>query len=273
MTLIDDGLVASIVGPWASRKYSLVRYYADMFATSMKNRWNFRIYVDLFAGAGRSKIRGTHEIVLASPLLALSVKDRFDRYIFCEINETMASALRSRVNRDYSDSDVTIINGDANNRVSEILDNIPVRDSLTFCFVDPYRLSNLKFETIKELSKRKMDFLILVPTYMDVHRNRAFYSRKHNEKVDQSLGDPEWREKWKEAELPGRSFGKFFVESFGRRMESLQYYNGIQDSVLVKGTRIKPLYHLVFFSKHELGMKFWKEARDRSDEQGSLDFN
>lgn len=33
----DDRLLIPEVGAWAKRKYSLIRYYADMFATRMKN--------------------------------------------------------------------------------------------------------------------------------------------------------------------------------------------------------------------------------------------
>ncbi len=31
-----------------------------------------------------------------------------------------------------------------------------------------------------------------------------------------------------------------------------------------------PLYHLAFFSRNELGRKFWKEARKYSDDQLDL---
>src|SRR5438105_2170269 len=54
--LKDDGLHAPEVGRWAEQKYRLVATYAGMFATGMKKKWEKRIYIDLFAGAGRSRI-------------------------------------------------------------------------------------------------------------------------------------------------------------------------------------------------------------------------
>jgi len=79
--LSDDGLIAPPVGPWGEKKYLLVRNYAQIFANSMKNKWDCRVYIDLFAGAGRSKIEGTSRIVLASPLLALGISDKFVCYL------------------------------------------------------------------------------------------------------------------------------------------------------------------------------------------------
>ncbi|HEX9020804.1 MAG TPA: hypothetical protein VF903_06045, partial [Nitrospirota bacterium] len=79
-----DGLVTPEVGAWAEQKYRLVWNYATMFASSMKNKWNARIYIDLFAGAGRSKIENSKQIVPASPLLSLDISSQFDKYIFCE---------------------------------------------------------------------------------------------------------------------------------------------------------------------------------------------
>ena len=82
--LDDDELLTPEVGPWAEEKYKYVSYYNKLFSTSMKDRWDCRTYIDLFAGAGRSRIRRTNKILAGSPLLALGVPDQYDKYIFCE---------------------------------------------------------------------------------------------------------------------------------------------------------------------------------------------
>lgn len=79
----DDGLEMPEVGAWAERKYELVHMYDELFATGMKNKWT-RVYVDLFAAAGKVKVRGTNRVLLGSPLLAINIPDRFDEYIFWE---------------------------------------------------------------------------------------------------------------------------------------------------------------------------------------------
>jgi three-Cys-motif partner protein len=91
--LEDDGLLTPEVGEWAEEKYRLVGLYDELFPKSMKGKWGSRVYLDLFSGAGRARLKGTKRIVPASPLLALSVSDKFDRYIFCEMESEKLSAL------------------------------------------------------------------------------------------------------------------------------------------------------------------------------------
>lgn len=88
----DDGLVCGEVGRWAKTKYRLVSLYDQLFATGMKRKWDQRVYIDLYAGAGYSKIRETDMRLKGSPVLALEVADPFDKYIFCEEEVELLSA-------------------------------------------------------------------------------------------------------------------------------------------------------------------------------------
>lgn len=99
--LQDDGLPTPEVGPWVEEKYGLVKLYYRLFSTGMKEKWDSRVYIDLYAGTGRSKIRGTNHILEASPLLALGVPDKFDKYIFCEKDRALIEALQQRVANHY----------------------------------------------------------------------------------------------------------------------------------------------------------------------------
>jgi len=59
----DDGYFLPTVGAWASDKHSKIGYYAALFSASMKNKWDCRVFIDLFAGAGKATIEGTGDIV------------------------------------------------------------------------------------------------------------------------------------------------------------------------------------------------------------------
>ena len=83
-TLTDDGLITEEIGYWGLEKYRLLHLYAQLFSASMKRKWECRVYIDLFAGCGRSRVKGTNRIVAGSPLVALEVDPTFDRYVFCE---------------------------------------------------------------------------------------------------------------------------------------------------------------------------------------------
>lgn len=274
-SLEDDGLVTPEVGAWAEYKYRLVWNYATMFASSMKNKWDARVYIDLFAGAGRAKIENSRQIVPASPILALTSSHPFDKYIFCDNESDKLKALEMRAKKDHSSASTVFIK-DANDHVSMILDAIPKHSStyrvLSFCFADPYKLKNLKFSTIKRLSDKYMDFLVLLPTYMDAHRNLVYYIESGNTVIEVFTGSKNWREEWTAAESRRQEFGLFVADLFGRQMKALKYiYNGLSDMISIRSTdKNLPLYHLAFFSRNEKGAAFWKEAKKYSIDQISL---
>ena len=69
--LDNDGLSTPEIGAWGEEKYRHVQLYASLFVKSMRSKWDALVYLDLFAGSGRSKIRDTTRIVNASPLIVL----------------------------------------------------------------------------------------------------------------------------------------------------------------------------------------------------------
>ena len=54
----DDGLPCPDVGSWAEKKYRLLSLYDELFSTGMKNKWDQRVYIDLYAGAGYARVKG-----------------------------------------------------------------------------------------------------------------------------------------------------------------------------------------------------------------------
>ncbi|HEU0143949.1 MAG TPA: three-Cys-motif partner protein TcmP [Nitrososphaera sp.] len=276
--LIDDGLYTEPIGAWGEEKYRLVATYARMFATSMKGKWECRVYIDLFAGAGHAHIKNTKRIVPASPMVALDIKDKFDKYIFCDADPLKIKALQERVSKAYPSVNSQFILGDTNKSVDSILQEIPQHRKgfkvLSFCFADPYKLANLKFETIRQMSSRFIDFLILIPSGMDANRNISRYINPTNRTVDLFLGTSEWRDEWKQAKSQGESFGHYITRRFSQEMEVIGYpYSRIEETKHIRSTdKNLPLYHLAFFSRNELGQKFWEQARKYSQEQGSFKF-
>jgi three-Cys-motif partner protein len=246
-----------------------------MFTTSMKVKWDCRVYIDLFAGAGRARFRGTKTIIPASPLLALGISKPFDEYIFCEDDEEKLAALQTRAQRVNASASVSYIRGDVNASVTEVLDAIPRARKdfrvLGFCFADPYMVRNLRFETIRRLSKRYVDFLVLVPNYMDANRNLNRYLAENNAALDEFLGTKAWRQEWEKAQKRSE-FPRFLADFFGRQMKAEGYlYKGLQDTVQVRSDEKNlPLYLLMFFSRHALGYKFWKQAMKYSKDQRDL---
>ena len=100
-SLDDDGLPTPDIGAWGEEKYRHVQLYASLFIKSMRAKWDALVYLDLFAGSGRSRIRETRRIVSASPLLILGMPEAFDKYVFCEEDKKCAEVLEIRCRRVY----------------------------------------------------------------------------------------------------------------------------------------------------------------------------
>jgi len=261
-SLADDGLTTPLVGEWAEEKYQLVSCYAQVFARSMKNKWEQRIYIDLFSGAGRARVRDSGRIVPASPLLALGISDPFDRYIFSDLDEANIDALKSRVSLDYPARDVRYVQGDSNANVGQVLSLIPPYSSgnrvLTFCFVDPFNIKNLKF-----------DFLCLIPSGMDAQRN----THQDNSLYADFLDNPTWRDAWRIEELNRRGFASFFVDQFGSAMERLGFlWEGVPSTRIIKNEKNSAIYHLSFFSRAPLAGRFWDECKKYTRTQTKFSF-
>ena len=170
------------------KKHALVSFYAKLFSTGMKDKWDERVYIELYAGSGRSKIKDTSRIIAGSPLQALMLEHPFDKYIFCEMNPKALDALRSRVEKVAPSAKVAFIEGDCNQRISQIMAEIPPHSLghrvLSLCFVDPYDMG-IKFETLRKLSEKYVDFLVLLALYMDANRNYQNYVEEEAVKIDE----------------------------------------------------------------------------------------
>ena len=276
----DDGLLLPKVGPWSTTKHQKFQYYSSIFARSMKNQWKCRIYIDLFASAGKCRVRNSSKVVPGSPLLALSVDDPFDKYVFCEKNPKRMAALQTRVQRYFPSRECSFIDGDINESIEKLFKVIPKFSKedtgLTLCFVDPDKRRDLNFETLRQLANRLyIDFLVLIPSYMDINRNEQPYTQADNEAIDQYLGTTEWRSAWENRNIQTKNFGLFIAEQFCQQMQKLGYiYETLEDLDLVK-MQIEqnlPLYHLYVFSREELGLRFWRETKKKTNTQLKLDF-
>jgi len=234
--------------------------------------------LDLFAGSGRSQIRGTGRIVGASPLLILGMPEAYDKYIFCEQDKNYAEALETRCRRDFLNRNVKIITGNANASLENIIAAIPQpgrsQKVLGFCFLDPFQLQNLPFSTIETLSQRFMDFLVLIPSSMDANRNEHNYIQPRNKTLAKFFGNPDWRTRWDKEKTFGKSFEHFVVEEFGRSMQTLDYIDpGLKEAIMIRSNDTNlPLYRLALYSKHKVGLKFWKETKKYSDPQTGFEF-
>lgn len=249
------------MGGWAETKYRLLALYDELFSTGMKNKWDQRAYVDLYAGAGYSRIQGTRKFLKGSPVIALTVTHPFDKYIFCEEREDFLDALKARTQQIAPRANVAYIRGNCDTEIERICREIPRASSankvLSLCLVDPYDFG-VKFETLRRLSAVFMDFVVLLAIGMDANRNYEHYVEGNSTKIDEALGNTEWRERWKAVGIRRSEFRPFLAEEFCRSMETLGYLKKPLDRMkLVRSVEKNlPLYYLALFSRSETAFTF-----------------
>ena len=268
----DDGLTCPEVGAWAETKYRLLALYDELFSTGMKNKWDKRVYIDLYAAAGYSRIQGTKTILKGSPIIALTVPDPFDKYIFCEESPELLVALKARVERIAPRAGVAFVPGSCDSEIDRICAEIPKGSSsnkvLSLCLVDPFDFG-IKFETLRRLSDVFIDFVVLLAIGMDANRNYDHYVDGHSTKIDEALGNTEWRERWKAVGIRKSDFRRFLATEFAMSMGSLGYLRKPLDRMkLVRSVdRNLPLYYVALFSRNEMAFKFWDDVLKYSTDQ------
>jgi len=240
----------------------------------MKGRWEKRIYIELYAGAGYSRIRDTERVILGSPIQALTLKVPFDKYIFCERDPEKLEALRVRVERHAPLADVAFIPDDCDANVDKISAAIPRHSKnhkvLSLCFVDPNDIG-IRFSTLQTLALKYVDFIVLLALHMDALRAEQHYI-KNPAKIDQLLGTPSWRDRWTVAKQGGAEFPRFLAEEFAASMATMKYIPPPFYSMrkIFYYEKNYPLYAVGLFSRHQFAYELWDKALKGTDDQLGL---
>ncbi len=269
---VDDGLGARCVGSWSDDKLFYMRRYADIFGKGMKNRWENRVYVDLFAGPGKCRIKSRGIPSEGSPLIALQLP--FTHYYFNDLSDDVTKALASRVESAAPPGVTTQIwTGDANKNAAEIHSQIAAlgRETLSFAFIDPPGIE-FRFDSLRAFTTGLgIDLLIYFPLGQNIKRQvrHRLASKKEDDPFDAYFGSRAWREAC-EKRAGTIPFGPKLLDLYKDQLRTLGYKCvGNLMPVVKNGER--PLYVLIFASKHDRGEEFWtKVAKKEPSGQGRL---
>lgn len=264
----SDNLPALLVREWAEEKHFYLSKYLKIVTSGMGKKWESLTYIDLFSGPGKSIIKSDKKRneIDGSPLIAIKLKHPFSKYIFVEKEPQLINALKERCRKSSLFNRMEFIEGDCNNKITEVVNQIPER-SLGIAFIDPYGLE-FSFSSLEKLvNNRKMDLVINFHMGMAIKRNVDKFIKKRWSRLDEFLGDDKWREEYKKRRLKNdRWISKFFLDYYQKKLLKLEYcfdkekHRFLQGGVLIKNRNQVPLYYLFFATKHPAGLYFWKEA-------------
>ena len=271
----DDGLAMRESHDYARDKLTILNGYVNRFTTSMKKQgWTALNYIDLEAGPGKNKIL-PNDVLLGSPLIAITSRFPFSNYFFVEKNRQNFSALKKRVEKSPLLERVHLYNLDCNVAVDEISREISALDrdksegrgtSLNLAFVDPEGLE-VRWKTIEKLGRQnRMDLIVNVSTSGITRNAESMANESKDTILDEFFGTKSWRSRFlkvqeRDSTTKRRAVLDFYVE----RLNYLGYVNNrqrelISEERVFKNQRNVQVYSLIFASKHKLGIDFWNSA-------------
>ena len=262
----EDGFYRPTIKRHSLEKIRRHNFYAALFSKALRKAWKNRVYIGLYAGAGRALVKPDNELVETSALAVFRQEVPFTKYIFVDSDARCIEALGARINALPAKFDVTLVEKPVNDAVPDIVRAMPRYDPtrgegmIALCFVDPFRV-DLDFEVIRKLSRYKIDFLVMLPLGYDVRRNvQRYLDNEGEDRLGALVDAPDWREQWRAAQRPDRQFIRFVMEKFDEAMERLGFRRReMKDTVSVKVTGMGVyLYSLALYTRHELGEQFWK---------------
>lgn len=251
----DDGLLVRRANRFARRKFSVLSRYLEIMNTAMREKWGKRCYIDLFCGPGKNRIGS--EIVLGSPLIALTSPYPSSHFYFNDIDTENFKALKQRVSESEYRDRVQLFNRDANDVVKEIVQKIST-GGLNLVFIDPEGLE-VTWQTMETLaSVDRMDIILYFPT-MGIRR---LAGKGQFDRINAFFGSSDWLSIWRETPPSTRRYK--LIDSYLNRFTRFGYkiYDSLGNFVEVRAENIRgaEVYTLLYLSKHERGVKFWESA-------------
>ena len=271
----------SAVGPWAKQKLDALERYLDAYHMVMKNQKFTLIYIDAFAGSGRSMIRQSapketelaeglfpemepeqDEFIAGSPLRALKSGRGFDEYHFFDLSRQRADEL-ARLEDEFPDKKIHVINEDGNLGVQKLVQSLDGKYARGVAFLDPFG-PHLHWTTVEALAgSKKFDVILNFPLGMAINRlitRNTEIPQNWEELLDKCFGTHDWygRAYRVQKDLLGDETSKKRADTASRLLDL--YHQRLKNTFghsapprLVRNSKGSPLYHLLWASWHKRG--------------------
>lgn len=257
----------------------LRRYKQVLEGARKKYRWEAleTVYIDAFAGSGirpfkpsESSLFGSaygsdpvevEEFKTGSALRALEGELTFNKYIFIESRKNKLDELKKRLDGHELEDQCTFSQGDANNKIAEIIPLLSHKDTRSVVFLDPFG-NSVEWATIEALARtHHVDLWYLFPAGNGVFRqisNDGKVTPESAKSLTKIYGTDSWKKEFIRKEERRNLFGQtvetrknvtpetatnFMIE----RMRSV-FKGGVITETLPLGDQRNgyPLYSLIF---------------------------
>lgn len=220
----------------------------------MRGKWPRRAYVELFAGPGLSRDRVSGAWVVGSARRAIQYS--FTDYLFIDMDPRATAALTQRLRNDgvdrMADKFVGVSTRDCNDAIDAIRNTVP-KSALSLTFVDPTNWQ-VRFDSIAHLVDDRHTDLLYTFHIGAMRRVGSMPAPALNA----FFGTDRWRAA---LSRPIEQRAQALVELYNEKLADLGYLpTSFEYAVPVKNSKGVTMYELILFSRHPLGVKFWREA-------------
>lgn len=246
------------VGRWVpEQKHTLL---AKMIGgtRAAREKWGQRILIDPFCGPGRIQVKGEAFTrdggAMVACRQAASYKVPFTMALVGDLEPERAEACSARL--EAIRVPVKQFVGPAIETVQDMVNQVP-KGSLSLAYIDPYNLEYLAFSIIQTLATLQyIDFAVHFST-MDLHRNVDMELDPLRARFDDAA--PGWRDALGPRDLSKTSLPQEFFLYWMSLVKELGFEFS-EEMPLVRDEKNRPLYRLVFFSRHPLPNRIWSDV-------------
>lgn len=260
----NDGFAIPEIEQWNVEKYRLIGKYIETFTQSMRARSEDMIYVDLTAGSGINRVKETGDIILGSPLIALSNPISFSKYIFCERETELVQALKIRINKQFRRKNVVIFGRDVNIMTDKFSFYIPKNDGKYkvsgICLIDAFSL-DIHFDAIKALAALGLNFLLVMSMPMNEYQNFDYYNTEKKESLKKFMGASLEKLDGLEGVTNNELYFRYLVKNYKLRIEQLGYKTTGSFQPITSKQMELPFYYLGYFAQNHSAEKMWKQVQ------------
>ncbi|GEM_PF-215701 len=266
------GRMATIdnVGPWSLDKLNMLTEYLQAYARIMQNQkrtWLRQFhYIDAFAGSGfvrrrdEDADRDIKQYLEGSALRALRCEPPFDRLWFIERNEIRAQTLYEINEEQRAQDRVSMLVGDANNRVQQVVSRLNPRNERGLVFLDPYGLQ-IEWETVSALGQAGIFDVFINFSLMGIMRNltrRSSPSQAFRQTLRKVMQDDSWVDNlyvtqsrlWDDPMMQrGEMASARLAEQYTDLLRTEFKY--VSDYMIMKNSTGGAIYALIFASPNE----------------------
>ena len=276
---VIDGLPMRCVGMWGRDKVTYLRKYVAIASVAMRGKRHVN-YIEVCSGPGRCIDRDGQEFN-GSPLAVLHEPSAvyLNKVFFFDHNPDVVSTLRNRIQKDAKIPDslrqkISVDEGDYNeNKIAEIVGESISPKDLNIIFIDPCDVS-VPFGFYVSFTRKfsNCDFIINFAQYTDINREigMLFRNPKYKEtckKYARAINDSSFFTNPDNKVLAKQGQDRVLCDKYRSRF--IEQFQTLGYTVCDENKKVKYYYYLMFFSKSELAVDFWKKATKKTAAESS----